>query len=394
MKSQILILIFTLLIFSCSSDDIVSPETKTETETETETGTGTGTDSLTNGNLIVKNGKLCDTLGNPVQLRGVSTHGIQYFDEFYKDEKMFQALASSDGWDADVVRISLYAREGGYEDDPVYYTEQMDRLINSVTDNGMFAIIDWHQLHPGDPNLDKANAKKFFTHMAKKHGSNKDVIFEICNEPNNSGAFDEDWNLSQLNYIVTWDYHIKPYAEEIIPIIRKYSKNVIIVGTPEWGSKPDDVIGNKIDDPHVMYSMHFYAGSHFSDMRSNLERAIDADLPLFITEFGSQNYAGEGANNFYETEQWLDLLDEHSISWCNWNYSNDWRSGAIFKTYENSSDSAMIARLEGNWEDMSEADSTYLRNAPAVTFNSVEDYYDESKMKEAGIWIKNKIRNR
>ncbi len=380
MKFQILLLIFTLLISSCSDDDIVIPVRVYPTHP--------------NGNLIVKSGRLCDANGKEVQLRGVSTHGIQYFDEFFKDEKMIKALASSDGWDADVLRISLYAREGGYEDDPSYYTKQMDRLVKSVTDNGMFAIIDWHQLHPGDPNLDKANAKKFFTEMAQKHGSNKNVIFEICNEPNNSGPFDEDWNEIPLGYVVTWNDHIKPYAEEIIPIIREYSNNVIIVGTPEWGSKPDDVIGNEIDDPHVMYSMHFYAGTHGSDVRSNLEQAARAGLPLFITEFGTQNSAGEGENDFDETERWFDLLDEYSISWCNWNYSNDWRSGAIFKTYENSSDSALIVELGGYWGDISEADSIHLANAPEVTFNSIEDYYDESKMKEAGIWIKNKIRNR
>ncbi len=379
MKIQVILLCATLLLFSCSEDVMIQTKPK---------------NNLPNGNLIVDNGVLSNPEGSPVQLRGVSTHGIQYFDEFFQDEKMIKALGASDGWNADVVRVSLYAREEGYEDNPAYFTKQVDRLVKSVTDNGMFAIIDWHQLHPGDPNMDKENAIKFFTHMAQKHGSNKDVIFEICNEPNNSGAFDENWNEIPLDYNVTWSGHIKPYAEEIIPIIREYSNNVIIVGTPEWGSAPDEVIGDELDFSNIMYSMHFYAAEHKEYERANLQRAIDADLPLFITEFGTQNAAGEGENDFAETEKWFKLLDENNISWCNWNYSNDWRSGAIFKTYVNSADSALIVEHKGEWWDMPADVKETLENAEEVSFTSVEDYYDESKMKEAGVWIKDKIRNR
>lgn len=379
MKIQLVLAAALLIITSCFEDGILTEERG---------------NNLPNGDLIVKNGKLADPEGRPVQLRGMSTHGIQYFDDFYQGEKMIEALGSEDGWRADVVRISLYAREEGYEDRPDYYTAQVDRLVQSVTEKGMFAIIDWHQLHPGDPNMDKDNAKKFFTHMAQKHGANKRVIFEICNEPNSSGAYDDDWNEIPLGYEVTWSRHIKPYAEEIIPIIRKYSNNVIIVGVPNWGSEPNAVIGDELRFSNVMYSMHFYAGSHGSYERQNLIKAVNAGLPIFITEFGTQNSAGEGANDFEETERWFEFMDEHSISWCNWNFSNDWRSGAVFKTYVKSSDSALIAEYGGEWWKMPDGVKETLENAEEVSFERVEDYCDKSKMKEAGVWIMEKIRNR
>lgn len=388
MLIRIIILSLTLLLSGCIDN---TPIIQKETPEITHDGKSS---IQRNGELAVKKGKLCNATGDPVQLRGMSTHGIQYFDEFFQNEKLFEALGSADGWRADVVRVSLYAREGGYEDDPIYFTSQVDRIVEAVTKHGMYAIIDWHQLHPGDPLMDMDNAKVFFEHMASTHGNKKNVIFEICNEPNSSGAFDDDWNEIPLGYTVTWNNHIKPYAEEIIPIIRNHSNNIIIVGTPEYGSAPQKVIGNELQDSNVMYSMHFYADSHGESVRESLEQAIDANLPLFITEFGTQNYAGEGQNNFRETERWLNLLNEHSISWCNWNASNDWRSGAVFKLFENSSDSVMMARYAGEWWTMPYEDSIHLANAPMTSFNSVSDYSDTSKMKEAGKWIFEKIKYR
>ena len=51
---------------------------------------------------------------------------------------------------------------------------------------------------------------------------------------------------------------------------------------------------------------------------------------MFITEFGTQDYAGEGANNFAMSQRYLDLAASKKISWVNWNFSDDHRSGAVF----------------------------------------------------------------
>ncbi len=52
---------------------------------------------------------------------------------------------------------------------------------------------------------------------------------------------------------------------------------------------------------------------------------------MFVTEFGTQNYAGEGANDFAMSQKYLDLMASKKISWVNWNFSDDHRSGAVFK---------------------------------------------------------------
>ncbi|MGM0443844.1 MAG: cellulase family glycosylhydrolase, partial [Fibrobacterota bacterium] len=308
---------------------------------------------------------LVDETGSPVQLRGMSTHGIQWFDELYTEDAL-RALAEH--WKADVLRISLYAREGGYAKRSAYYTRRVDELVQQATQNGLYVIIDWHQLTPGDPNADKENAKTFFAHMAEKHGAKENVIFEICNEPNDVG--EGDWISGESAYDVTWDEHIKPYAEEIIPIIREHSDNIIIVGTPKWASRPNDVIGNPLDDTNVMYTLHFYAGSHTYKKgddkwhyMDNMREAIRAGLAVFVTEFGTQTHTGDAENDFAASRHWLDSLAKYNVSWCNWNYSDDSRSGAVFKE-----------GAVGPW-------------------SSAKDFADPDNMKEAGRWIFERIRN-
>jgi len=40
------------------------------------------------GNLQVKNGRLCDSGGNPVQLTGMSSHGLQWYGRFMNQSSL------------------------------------------------------------------------------------------------------------------------------------------------------------------------------------------------------------------------------------------------------------------------------------------------------------------
>jgi endoglucanase len=113
--------------------------------------------------------------------------------------------------------------------------------------------------------------------------------------------------------------------------------SVVLVGTRGWsslgvseGSDEREIVANPVNARNIMYTFHFYAASHREEYLSTLSRAAQR-LPLFVTEFGTQNYAGEGSNDFARTQRYLDLLKSKKISWVNWNFSDDWRSGAVFK---------------------------------------------------------------
>ena len=57
---------------------------------------------------------------------------------------------------------------------------------------------------------------------------------------------------------------------------------------------------------------------------------MEAKLPLFVSEFGICDASGNGQNNEEQGKLWLDLMDEHQISYCMWNLSNRDEASASF----------------------------------------------------------------
>ncbi|MVT10095.1 cellulase family glycosylhydrolase [Chitinophaga tropicalis] len=294
-----------------------------------------------NGQLQVIGLKLCNQYGNPIQLRGMSTHGIQWYGwGSCLTAASLDALAYD--WKADILRISLYVQEDGYETDPTGFTNQVSRLIEEATARGMYALVDWHQLDPGDPNYNLARAKTFFTAIANAHKNKNNIIYDICNEPN-SGA--------------TWA-KIKTYADQIIPVIRAIDNDaVILVGTHGWSTMGlsgdgslQDILNNKLQYPNIMYTFHFYAKDHRTAYLNQLDQASN-QLPVFVTEFGTQEASGDGPNDFTMAQQYIDLMQRKKISWTNWNYSDDFRSGAVWTTGTCSNGPWTTARLKpaGAW---------------------------------------------
>ncbi|QHS62812.1 cellulase family glycosylhydrolase [Chitinophaga agri] len=294
-----------------------------------------------NGQLQVIGTKLCNQYGNPIQLRGMSTHGIQWYGwGSCLTAASLDALAYD--WGADILRISLYVQEGGYETDPTGFTNQVNRLIEEATARGMYALVDWHQLTPGDPNYNLARAKTFFSAIANTHKNKNNIIYDICNEPN-SGA--------------TWA-KIKTYADQMIPHIRAIDNDaVILVGTHGWSTMGlsgdgslQDILNNPLQFPNIMYTFHFYAMDHRTPYLNQLNTASN-QLPVFVTEFGTQEASGDGPNDFAMAQQFIDLMASKKISWTNWNYSDDPRSGAVWISGTCSNGPWTTARLKpaGAW---------------------------------------------
>ncbi|MEO3741871.1 cellulase family glycosylhydrolase [Plantactinospora sp. B5E13] len=320
--------------------------TPTPTATPTPTVPPGSTPVAANGQLRVCGRQLCNARGKAIQLRGMSTHGLQWYANCATPGSL-DVLANE--WRADVLRISMYVQEGGYETDPRRFTDLVHNYIELATARGMYAIVDWHMLTPGDPNENLGRARTFFAEIADRHQAKNNVIYEIANEPNG----------------VAWS-SIKSYADQIIPVIRTRDADaVVLVGTPDWsslgasgeGGGPDVIAANPVNDNNVMYVFHFYAASHDDYYLDTVTRAADR-LPLFVTEFGTQEYTGDGPNNFTMAQRYLDLFAGRKISWVNWNFSDDFRSGAVF-----TSGTCAAGQFSGT-----------------------------GRLKEAGVWIRDRIR--
>lgn len=269
-----------------------------------------------NGALHVEGRKLKDSAGNVAALKGVSSHGLTWFPDFI-NEPLFRQLASD--WDADLVRLAVYSEEysNGQKDTCL---DLVRKGIDYAVASDMYVIVDWHVLEEHDPNVHADQAEDFFTIICQEYKDTPNIIFEICNEPNGETSWSD----------------VTAYANRIIPLIRSYCPDsVILVGTPNYDRDLVSVTRDPLEFDNIMYVLHFYAGTHKSDLRRELMSAVHTGLPVFISECGISESTGNGVVDYDSAEDWFTYLDSEDISFAVWSLSNKNESSAFFKpTYD------------------------------------------------------------
>ncbi|MDD5949143.1 MAG: glycoside hydrolase family 5 protein [Lachnospiraceae bacterium] len=267
-----------------------------------------------NGQLKVSGIDLVNAKGEKIQLTGMSSHGLQWYPEHTKKE----AIAFTKAHGASLFRVAMYTDEDGYIVHPELNKKNLIEAVDAAIELDMYVIIDWHILLEKSPLVYKEQAKAFFDEISHHYSGVPNVIYEICNEPNGEE--------------VTWETDIRPYAEEIIPIIRKNHKEaVILVGTAQWSQYVDEAAKHPLEDDNVMYVSHFYAGSHGDELRQRIDTAREKGCAVFMSEWGTTTADGKGDTVYKkETEEWLRFMDERNMSWANWSLgSRDETSAAL-----------------------------------------------------------------
>ncbi len=263
--------------------------------------------------------RLVNEKGKTVRLKGVSTHGLSWYPQ-YVNQKAFTYMKKN--WKINTVRLALYTSEyNGYctgdKANRRALEKKIDQGVKYAAKAGLYVIIDWHILSDGNPRTYEKESLAFFKKMASKYKKYTNVIYEICNEPNGG---------------VSWDT-IKSYAEKVIKAIRARDKNaLILIGTPNWSqdvelAAQDPIKGYK----NLMYTLHFYAGTHGEYLREKAQTALDQGLPLFVSEFRISDASGSGTLNKTEGSRWMKFLKKNKISYIGWNLSNKSESSALLK---------------------------------------------------------------
>ncbi|MCZ8518541.1 MULTISPECIES: cellulase family glycosylhydrolase [Paenibacillus] len=267
-------------------------------------GQGYAAPSVPYGQLRVQGAELLSDTGQPVQLRGMSSHGMHWYGDLVN--KMSLRWLKED-WGSNLFRVAMYTAEKGYITDPSV-KEKVKEAVQEAIDLGLYVIIDWHILVDGDPNTYKTQAKAFFQEMASLYGQYPNVIYELCNEPNGD---------------VTWGGHIKPYAQELTQAIRAIDPdNIIIVGTPNWSQDVNQAADNPLPYGNIMYAAHFYAGTHGQWLRDRIDYARSKGAAVFVTEWGTSDASGDGGPFLSQSQQWIDFMAARRISWANWSLAD------------------------------------------------------------------------
>ena len=270
-----------------------------------------------NGNLSIYKGNIVNEDKEIVKLKGVSSHNLYWYKRIYTKDNLKEMR---DTWGMNVFRIALYTnpKEEGYiiNKDQI---NDVERIIDYCIDLDIYVIVDWHILRDNNPNIYKEEAIDFFDEISKKYKDSPNVIYEICNEPNGEE--------------VTWDMEIKPYAEDLIQVIRKNTKkSLIIVGLADWCKDVNSAKENLLEDKNTIYSVHFYAGAKNNKLKEEITSAIKDNMPIIVTECGATDESGNGKLFKKEFINWIEFLDSNKISWVVWQLSEkDETSSLVIK---------------------------------------------------------------
>jgi len=273
-----------------------------------------------NGNLQVIGTQLSNEKGNPVVLRGASLGWHNLWPRFY-NESAVSWLATD--WKCNVIRASMgVGLDDSYLENPGYALQCMTNVIDGAIRQGIYVLIDFHS-----HKLHTVEAKTFFTGMALKYKDTPNVMYEIWNEPDYYS-----WNV------------VKQYSEELVSTIRSIDKhNLILVGSSHWDQDIDSVAGNPLlNQKNIMYTMHFYAGTHKKWLRDRTDAAIAKGIPVFISECAGMDATGDGPVDLAEWNAYLDWMDAVKLSWVVWSVSD-----------KNETCSMLLPRASstGNWDN-------------------------------------------
>jgi endoglucanase len=287
------------------------------------------------GQLHVDKTHLKDSHGNDVVLRGMSFGWHNWWPRFYNADAV---KTLHDDWGATVVRAAMGVEpKGAYLDNPDFAKQKTEAVVNAAIDEGIYVIIDWHSHH-----IRQKEAIDFFTEMAKKYGKYPNIIYEIFNEP----EYD------------SWA-QVKDYSVAVISAIRAIDKkNIILIGSPHW----DQDIDLAANDPiagynNLMYTLHYYAGTHKQELRNKADYALKKGLPIFISESAGMEASGDGPIDKISWQQWIDWSEKNKISWITWSVSDKNESCSVLNA---------DAASNGDWKG--------------------------SNLKESGIMIRNYLR--
>jgi endoglucanase len=272
------------------------------------------------GALQVKGTQLCDKKGKPIILRGMSYGWHNWWPRFYNENSVRWLYKD---WKVSVVRAAMGIEPGGgYKQDPEGSMQKIKAVVEGAIKTGIYVIIDWHS-----HNINLLEAKKFFELMAKQYGNYPNVIYELFNEPDQE----------------SWD-EVKAYSNELIKLIRQHDPdNIILVGNPHW----DQDIHLVADAPlegfkNLMYTVHFYAGTHKQQLRDRCDYALKKGIPIFISESAGMEATGNGPINDAEWKKWIEWAEQNKISWVCWSISDKNETCSVLYP---------SAGENGNWTD-------------------------------------------
>ena len=271
------------------------------------------------GQLHISGSKILDKNNNEVYLHGSTINAITSLtaENPSKDgQTNLESLHTLRNWGANIVRLFAPANNGyspSFINNEDAFTSQYKKIIDMVIASDMYIIVNWDGARNNGASFTN-EAVDFFTRIASSYPNDPHIIYEIWNEPEDTG-------------VNTWaDVH--NHANAVIPAIRAISPNsVILVGTPGWDYHSLYTQGHELSYDNIMYVFHLYMNSCRGYTLERLVNQVEAGVPIIVTEWGSMSVERNTRLVYDElAESAAKMFDKYKISNLLFTFStsNDW----------------------------------------------------------------------
>jgi len=189
---------------------------------------------------------------------------------------------------------------------PDYISKVLKPAVDYATSQNLYAIIDLHQIDDTNTAHNSgAAATSFWTDIAPQFKDYSNVIYELYNEPINSGMA---WATFKTQ-VQTWIDTVRAAAPD----------NLIVVPSMSWDQHPGDAASSPPTSTNLVYTAHIYPNNWGASFQQQLATATKL-APVFITEWGysSPNTSANWGTPFQT------IVNGDGANWTAWVADSSW----------------------------------------------------------------------
>nr|CAD2158393.1 unnamed protein product [Meloidogyne enterolobii] len=97
---------------------------------------------------------------------------------------------------------------------------------------------------------------------------------------------------------------------------------MITLGTSTWSQDVDIASRDPVNGANLCYTLHIYAATHKQNIRDKAQTALNNNVCIFVSEYGTVDAGGGGNMDTGSMNEWWSFWDKNNISYLNWALSN------------------------------------------------------------------------
>ena len=222
---------------------------------------------------------IVDENGNRIQLRGC---GMDYTSYMGFNGRFEQYVAMMQQKGCNVMRLVFSHPNHQYGTTTIYDPDLMDRVLNYLEQNGLYAILDFHHYGEWEEQGWRQDWINLWVEIATRY-ANRSVIagYELCNEPYSIGF--PGPAIECINAIRQVDTKHIIFLAEYSKWWSEWAEGDIYSGRRFWIPEGQQGYGQVIpSDPNIVFDVHHWVGS--------LTHGAATDQPTYYCEASEYVY--------------------------------------------------------------------------------------------------------